>query len=422
MPATAIEEEVEATQVLLAKLCVQLEAAPSDAALAILREYKAKLQGSIEATVPQTRLLELPAELLAVLIQQLLNMGDGACAALAALRSMCTFFTSAGDGEKLLVRACAQVCLPLYDEFSDHPAALLEYTGALLLFQEQRFAGDESALMSGTHTSFQDCRALCESLVQLDVRKARDTLAPLGFVVDEPTRFAMTGFRGGVKDHYMRVRCSIPGLPGTLHDGALHECNLLFRVEVDVDPEDAADLRNELYPWRPPMAYVRGETYHCMLHGGNAELGKLASCCSRLLGVERQTWDISFDITEALLHLQYFLHSHQHADPGSEQPYRDVKHYVPLFRQRTRDWALSTQARSRLPRPPDELLEAMLLPLQDLEHVGHVVAVGTIHGGARCSTVTLGGAVYRIFRHDFNPFTTCDDVVDGRLVAREQLP
>ena len=81
-PATAIEEEVEATQALLAKLCVQLEAAPSDAALAILRAYKEKLQESIKAMVPQTRLLELPAELLVVVIQQLLNTGDGACGAL----------------------------------------------------------------------------------------------------------------------------------------------------------------------------------------------------------------------------------------------------------------------------------------------------------------------------------------------------
>jgi ubiquitin-protein ligase len=393
---------------------VQLEAAPSDAALAILRAYKEKLQESIKATVPQTRLLELPAELLVVVIQQLLNTGDGACDALAALRSTCTFFTSTGDGEKLLVRACAQLCLPLASEFSGNPAALLEYTGALLLFQEQRLDGDDSALMSGTHTTFRDCRALCESLVQLDVQKARDTLAPLGFVVDDPTRFAKQGRRldrtTTIDDHYMRVRCSIPGLPGTLHDGALHECNLLFRVQLDDDPEDPALLRNELYPWRPPDAYVRGETYHCMLHGGTAELGKVASCCSRLLGVGYQNWDISFDITEALLHLQYFLHSHALRDPGSEQPYRDAKHNVPLFRKRTRDWALSTQARSRLPEPPDELIDAML-------------SRWPCRGGDKCSTVNLGGAraYYRIFRHDFNPFTRRDDVVDGQLVAREHL-
>jgi hypothetical protein len=421
MPASVIEKDIEATQALLAKLCVQLEAAPSDTALAVLRAYKAQLQESIDATVPATRLLELPVELLFVLIQRVLRVGDGACAALAALRSTCTFF-SAGDGEELLVRACAQLCPSLASEFSACSRSLIEYTGLLLLFQEQRCDGDESALMPGMHTCFEDCRPLCESLLQRDVQKARDTLAPIGFVVGEPTTSVLgpgpttseyandVRIRG--RGHYMRVQCSVPGLPGTLHDGALHECNMLFRVEMDDDPADPADLANQLYPWRAPRAYVRGQPYHCMLHGGTVELGKLASCCSRLLGVDRQTWDISFDVTEALLHLQYFLHSHNLADPGAEQPWRDAKSNVPLFREQTRAWALSTQARVRLPVPPDELLEAMLLPLQDLGIVGT----------RRCSTVHLGGEVWRIFREDFDPFTMWNDVVDGELVARDRLP
>ena len=94
MPASAIEEDVLATQELLAKLCVQLEAVDSEDALHVLRTYQVRLQKSIAATIPKKQLLELPPELLLLLVQRLLRVGDGACLALAALRSTCAFFSA----------------------------------------------------------------------------------------------------------------------------------------------------------------------------------------------------------------------------------------------------------------------------------------------------------------------------------------
>ena len=426
MPSVAIAEEVEKVQALMARLCVQLEATDGDDALAVLQTYAARLEESIEATRPAAHLLLLPPELLGLVLAQLLRLQYGACAALRALTSTSTLFT-AGVGKRLLVSECVKLCPALASHFADsedYDTCMLEYTALLLEFEERRNDPENLSALSprtGMHTAFIDLAALCMALVHHEAQRAREVLGPFGFVVGDPTKHDPPGTR----QQLVRIQCSIPGLPGTLHDGALHECNLVFCIGV---PEYDADRNdNEIYPWRPPMAYVLGQVYHCQLHGGTAELGQSASCCSRLLNKSRQAWDITYCVTETLLHLQYFLHSHNLQDPGQKEPYMAGTCNVPLFRQKTRDWALSTQAASSLPEPPRNLMKAMLdvhvdVPMVMDDDDDDDDDDRLVLDEQGCKSVFLGGEWWQIFRRDFRPFTNDSDLEDGRLVARDRLP
>ena len=117
MPSFAIAEEVENVQALMARLCVQLEAADGDDALAMIQSYAARLEESVEATRPAAHFLLLPPELLELILVQLLRLECGACEALWALTSTCTFFT-AGVGKRLLVSECEKLCPALAGEFA----------------------------------------------------------------------------------------------------------------------------------------------------------------------------------------------------------------------------------------------------------------------------------------------------------------
>ena len=126
---------------------------------------------------------------------------------------------------------------------------LLEYTNILLIFEERRlYGGDPSDAAenarehSAIHTSFRDAPFLGETLVTREAQTAREVLTPLGFVVGTPET--------SDDAELLRLKCSIPGLPGTLHDGALHEVNLLFNIGYDYS-DDRADLRQRLLPVAP---------------------------------------------------------------------------------------------------------------------------------------------------------------------------
>ena len=298
MPRSDIEEEVQQTKQLLAQLCVQLESVDSVKARTVLKDYQRDLQRLIKITKPKDGLHQLPPELLHVVIGHMLGGGGSdISSALAYLSSTCTFF-SAGGGRHIILKECAKLCPALERVFTEdgilNENALYEYTGALLQFEEMRDEGDDRrpGPRHAMHTAFSDLPALGEALVYHEVQEARKMLAPLGFEVGEPTHWYEPtatlangpNWNGLTKERlHMRVQCSVPGLPHTLHDGALHKCNLLFPIETGVY-QDPATTAAEIYPWRPPKVYVRGEVYHCMLHGGSRELGKYASCCSRLLG------------------------------------------------------------------------------------------------------------------------------------------
>ena len=73
----------------------------------------------------------------------------------------------------------------------------------------------------------------------------------MGFVVGEAVRCKLRPYEDATLSGYVRLECKLPGLPGTLHDGALHECVLIFHVE-NGGYADEADMRNEIYPPEPP--------------------------------------------------------------------------------------------------------------------------------------------------------------------------
>ena len=159
---------------------------------------------------------------------------------------------------------------------------LLEYTNILLIFEERRlYGGDPSDAAenarehSAIHTSFNDAPFLGETLVTREAQTAREVLTPVGFVVGTP-RSPTT-----IRNPPDRVLHS--GLPGTLHDGALHEVNLLFNIGYDFS-DDRADLRNLCYPWRPPELFVQGQVYHCnMTTGVTGVVGRKADHASKLV-------------------------------------------------------------------------------------------------------------------------------------------
>lgn len=428
MPSDEFAEEAATAQKLLAKLCVQLESFGDAAARDILQDYTARLQASVEATRPAAELLQLPPELLGLVLRQLL--ASGAVAAVNTLFCTCKFF-SAGVGRRLIVAECTRLCPDLGREYPDDFAgaapptlALLEFTSILLGSEIDRKAGffDDVARvgMNGApkdcmvHSSFFDSAALGLSLVQREAHTARACLTPLGFVVGEPMRHAND--KG--LNAFVRIHCAVPGVPGTLHDGALYPCDLIFGIGQDDETFSGMDADvlgllegHVCYPWSAPRTYVGGREpgpmYHMHLHGRpNSKFGYGgANCCSRLLNMDRG-WRTSYCLTEVLLHLQYFLHSQNINDPGSSEPWQDATNNVPLFRQKTREWALSKQAPLGHPEPPPELVRAIYAD------------EGPEDEAVR---VRLGDEIYRVYRGGLL-FTTPGDVVDRRLVERNQLP
>lgn len=415
-----VADEAAAIQDLLAQLCVQLEAHDGDTARAILRDHASRLQASVDATRPTQRLLQLPAELISIVLRKLLE--DRSTGALYALTSTCKFIADRGEdlqriagvGQRLLVAECAKL-FPLIarEAASRDERYLLEYTNILLNFEEHRLYGGgpsdaarKARAHNATHTSFHDAPFLGETLVTREAQTAREVLAPLGFVVGTPERHD--------GKELLRLQCSIPGLPGTLHDGALHEVNLLFNIGHDYS-DDRADLRNLCYPWRPPELYVPGQAYHYNMTMPAGVLGHKADSASKLLSLNKlaykeSKWNISVCVTEVLLHVQYLLHSrnqsHRAIGPNEPPAIQDVRTDIPLFRQRTREWALSTQAPSRLPEPPTELVSGALED-DSLEDP---------------FDLELGGETWRVYRGDFLPCTVPGDVKDRRLVERDHLP
>ena len=417
-----LADEAAAIQDLLAQLCVQLEAHDGDTARAILRDHATRLQASVEATRPTQRLLQLPAELISIVLRKLLE--DRSTGALYALTSTCTFFADRGEelqrpagvGQRLLVAECARNFPLIARAAASHDERyLLEYTNILLIFEERRlYGGDPSDAAenarehSAIHTSFNDAPFLGETLVTREAQTAREVLTPVGFVVGTPEK-------SDDDSEILRIQCSIPGLPGTLHDGALHEVNLLFNIGYDFS-DDRADLRNLCYPWRPPELFVQGQVYHCnMTTGVTGVVGHKADHASKLLSIHelaslRSNWKISVCVTEVLLHVQYLLHSHDENHPAATAMHgpaaaQDTRTNIPLFRQKTREWALSTQAPSRLPEPPPELVSVMFDPAMVDPYY-----------------LALGGKTWSLHRGNYLPCTVPGDVVDGRLVERVHLP
>ena len=121
-------------------------------------------------------------------------------------------------------------------------------------------------------------------------------------------------------------------------------------------------------------------------------------------------------MTEVLLHVQYLLHSRNQTlraiGPNAPPAAQDVRADIPLFRQRTREWALSNQAPSRLPEPPPELVSVMFDPDASLIRLDLV----------DFDELALGGETLRLYRGNFLPCTVPGDVKDRRLVERDQLP
>ena len=425
MPARCpvLADEIEKTQALLAHLCIQLEGADPNAAIALLRGKQSMLEQAIDASRTHPWLLRLPPEVIAIVLRWILLLSDGANRAFASLLQTCKFFSS-GNGMVLLLEQCAELCPGLASTFSGQ--GLIEYMGILLEIQQLRFDGDMPLLRTGLHTAFVDAPELGKALVTLEALEARDVLSPCGFVVGEPRVYTASD------EHFsglLLVPCAVPGLPGTLHDGALHECNLFFCVDAQRDGEDW-EQRDFIYPWVAPDVFIGGQTepYHAMLAPipSVSGVGQLASR-SRLLEVLREHWDGSFCLGEILLHVQDIIHSHNLYRPVQEQPCLDATNDTPLFRERVRAWALSTQAGARLPDPPQELVRAVLerqhLDPEGMQHLRENMEEEEFeekygrydsHGNA---LVRLGGRVtWRIFgHHGFWPYTTTCDVVDGEL-------
>ena len=120
---------------------VQLEAHDGDTARAILRDHATRLQASVEATRPAQRLLQLPAELISIVLRKLLE--DRSTGALYALTSTCKFLADRGEnlqrpagvGQRLLVAECTRL-FPLIarEAASRDERYLLEFTNILLGF------------------------------------------------------------------------------------------------------------------------------------------------------------------------------------------------------------------------------------------------------------------------------------------------
>ena len=114
--------------------------------------------------------------------------------------------------------------------------------------------------------------------------------------------------------------CSVPGLPGTLHDGAIYDFTLSFTTD---------------FPFKPPMCKFAPGQRH--MHENLYPSGKV---CSSLLDTCKG-WEPSITVAEVVVHLCVFMHRWNMADPALEYPYRMHKASAPIFRKLVRECAVA---------------------------------------------------------------------------------
>lgn len=285
---------------------------------------------------------------------------------------------------------------------------------AVRLFDYLRSRADAQALPSSFQTwnnIKERCQVMREALnrhvgardILLRVEAAEvNSSLPAGFsaTVAPPKSFP------GYEQKSFDLVCTVPGIDGTLHDGAVYTLSVHLPITTVRLPSPG---RSTGYA---PVVFVEElhSVFHMQIYGRHGRMRLFLS----------EFWSASSSLAELLLNAQVLLHSHNVQDPACEIPYRLAtarplggpgSDHLPSndyaeYRWRVRKMALARQAPSRSKALPERLVHAVLTChlLQNAPYPQHQ------------QLLLPHGRRIRLFQTDCVPFTWPGDVVDGELV------
>ena len=173
--------------------------------------------------------------------------------------------------------------------------------------------------------------------------------------------------------------CSVPGLPGTLHDGAIYDFTISFA-------STAPGSKSFGFPLKPPVCkFVPGQRH---MHENLYPSGKV--CCGLL--DQDKVWNPTISVAEVVLNLCVFMHRWNMADPALEYPYRLYKASRPIFRKLVRECAIAAQPTCLHPRT----CMPLLLPLAIAAVQEHPKTRSNYYS-EYFTRVKLGGISRRVF-------------------------
>lgn len=201
--------------------------------------------------------------------------------------------------------------------------------------------------------------AVSLALLRADAAEAR-ALLPEGFDVSPPERVFQELPRpraaGAGPAPSASCRLSVPGLAGTLHEGALYHVDLY--VHQDYPSKDPIGTTGPaLLTHHLLMALLPSEkVFHPNLYPNSGRL-----CFHGLLEAAR-CWDASCSLSEVLLHVCFGLHHMQLADPSHGEAYvaAQRRHLFVDFQMRVREMAETAAVVPPPPPLPAELRAALL--------------------------------------------------------------
>lgn len=198
--------------------------------------------------------------------------------------------------------------------------------------------------------------AVALALLAADIRESRELL---------PDGFRITAVEGGLRVTQESPippggTCTlrIPGMTGTLHDGAVYVFTLRVHQNYPIArPTDGAARHPELF-----RAQLHPDTSKTLFHPNVYPSGRL--CFHGMLDVNRfnndHFWDASFSLTEVALHIFACLHQMNMMDPCQAIPYESARNDRPAFRRAVREGAVLAKADPPPPLTPVALRNAVL--------------------------------------------------------------
>jgi len=342
-------------------------------------------RGQRQRPIFQGKLTDLPHDELAHLLA--LVVVQGGCLTASHLRRSCRFFGRLGGYEAMEAgcRAAVAECVGCTEESAQlhrQPADEQWMRTAAILFDRRRElhllvlrfvearrevqqlpcgATEYAERVNGLEADLAAMRQrhgavlVATALIEADAREAQ-ALLPAGFHLFTHGFLSVLSVYDGPHDssqHGMAPTCRIhiPGMTGTLTDGARYEFDLWVSTNYP--------SKNRAQTFRHQLLKARcNDLFHpnVYLSGGVAFHGLLdAWSC----------WDASVSLTEVVLHLFASLHQMNINDPGCKEPYESARNDRPRFRRQVRDSAESWAPVGVVPDTPRALKMAALLPDPD---------------------------------------------------------
>ena len=410
-------------------------------------------RGSRQALSYHDGIAELPSDVLARVMAAVVIHGGSAAA--GRLRRTCRFFGRLGGYAAMeqgcraalaVLKGCSEADVQLHRQPADEEwmrTAAITFAGPMGREEEELYllvvrflvvrraiqrlpCGDAvydtmvnslEAFLTSMRTRH-GAEAVALALLAADIRESRELL-PEGFRITAPEG----GLRvtEGYPSTQMTCTLHIPGMTGTLHDGAVYDISLGVNQNYPTPPEEHPHQHGLLNVWYRrveadgavitlyhPNAYPSGKLcFHGMIH---------ASSC----------WDASCSLTEAALHIFACLHQMNLIDPAHASAYKSATKDRPAFRRHVREGAIRAKCEPPPPTTPVELQHAVLLPDPTAAPLrvlppGHLSSNPNRH---RFRSFELEGRTLRLHwpaEGKWPTFTWPDDMRDGAMVDREPV-